>query len=138
MFEIKNIKTKISFNALKQKLEDYVANCDSPSFFEFLNQLGILWEEWIELARNVSNPSVRLLLRYKEHLESQMEKLLVYQNKNNYYNYKQLEFVLVKSNPAKYGAKKEDNKVVKNKIASFEFGRDLSNVSELKLLERNN
>lgn len=139
MFEIKNVKSKISFNVLKQKLEEYVASCDNPSFFEFLNSLGILWSEWLELSKNVGSPSVRLLLRYKEYLESQMEKLLVYQNKNNYYNYKELEFVLAKSNPTKYGAvAKKEEKVIKNKIANFEFGSDLQNVSEVKLLEKIN
>lgn len=139
MFEIKNVKSKISFNVLKQRLEEYVAACDNPSFYEFLNSLGILWGEWLELSKNVGSPSVRLLLRYKEYLESQMEKVLVYQNKNNYYNYKELEFVLAKSNPMKYGvvAKKEE-KIVKNKIANFEFGSDLQNLSEVKLLENRN
>lgn len=134
MFDLTTKKSTLSLLSLKKKLEEYVANCEEPNFFDFVNSLGMLWSEWLELSKNVNNTGVRLMLRYKEHLEAQMEKLLVYQNKKGYYNYKHLEFVLVKSNPEKYEKKKIETKPIKSKLGNFEFGKDLANVSELKLL----
>lgn len=64
---------------------------------------------------------------------------MVYQDKMKYFNYKQLEFVLAKSNPTKYANQtKASGEVNANKVGVFEFGKELTNKSELKLLEKVN
>lgn len=80
---------------------------------------------------------VRLLLLYKEHLEVQIEKEMVYQTQGKFYNHNAAQFVLKKLNPMKYGDKVMSVNV-DAKASGFKLQGELKNTSELNLIEKMN
>lgn len=55
------------------------------------------------MANNPNNAHVRTMELFKQHLEEQMEKRLIYQEKAGYYNYGALQFAMKKLNATRYG-----------------------------------
>lgn len=78
-----------------------------------------------------------MLLLYKEHLEVQIEKEMVYQRQGKFYNHNAAQFVLKKLNPLKYGDKVMSMSV-DAKASGFKLQGELKNTSELNLLEKMN
>lgn len=125
-----------SVASVARKLAEYQAGVEFPVFGEFVSSMGLTWAEWVKLEKEQStNRAVRLCVLYKEHLEVEMEKMLRYQNlpRGKYYNYNMLQFLLKKSNPAKYGDKVVSVEV-KDKKVSAAIG-DFTNDSGVNLLD---
>lgn len=94
--------TKI--NKVKEIIENYQNEESMPTFTGLLNKLGITYREYNNLvANNPDNVHVRTMELFKQHLEEQMEKRLIYQEKAGYYNYGALQFAMKKLNAARYG-----------------------------------
>lgn len=91
-------------NKVKEIIENYQNEESMPTFTGLLNKLGITYREWNNLvANNPDNVHVRTMELFKQHLEEQMEKRLIYQEKAGYYNYGALQFAMKKLNAARYG-----------------------------------
>lgn len=129
---------KLNYNNVEKKLIEYKENTNSPMFSEFINLLGLSWSDWCALASENSNSDVvRLLVLYKEHLECQIEKELVYQKQGKFYNHSSAQFVLKKLNPLKYGDKVMSMSV-DAKASGFKLQSPIENVSDLNLIEKMN
>lgn len=121
-----------------EKLLEYQQETDTPMFSELINKLGMTWSDWCALV--VDKPddrTVKTLLLYKEHLEVQIEKEMVYQSKGKFYNHGAAQFVLKKLNPMKYGDKVV-SMTMDAKASGFKLAGELKNTSELNLLEKMN
>lgn len=105
---------KLSRVALKVEqvvgaIEEYQKSEDQPTYIGLLTRLGVTPREVEQMRkstnRNVLN-AVRMLDLYKQHLEAEMEKRLIYQKDlPKFYNHSSLQFALKKSNPLRYGDK---------------------------------
>lgn len=121
-----------------QKLLEYQQETNAPMFSEFINKIGLTWNEWCALLMDQPDSKVvRLLLLYKEHLEVQIEKEMVYQTQGKFYNHNAAQFVLKKLNPMKYGDKVMSVNV-DAKASGFKLQGELKNTSELNLIEKMN
>lgn len=91
-------------NKVKEIIEIYQNEESMPTFTGLLNKLNITWREYNNLVANApDNVHVRTMELFKQHLEEQMEKRLIYQEKAGYYNYGALQFAMKKLNAARYG-----------------------------------
>lgn len=96
--------TKI--NKVKEIIEIYQNEEPMPTFTGLLNKLGMTYREWNKMVATCpDNVHVRTMELFKQHLEEQMEKRLIYQEKAGYYNYGALQFAMKKLNAARYGDK---------------------------------
>lgn len=121
-----------------EKLKQYQENNTTQMFSEFVNLLGLTWSEWCDVVmNNPEDKTVKLLLLYKEHLEVQIEKEMVYQKQGKFYNHNAAQFVLKKMNPLKYGDKVMSMSV-DAKASGFKLQGELKNTSELNLVEKLN
>lgn len=121
-----------------QKLLEYQQETDTPMFSEFLNKIGVTWADWCFMMREQPDSKVvKLLVLYKEHLEIQIEKEMVYQRQGRFYNHGAAQFVLKKLNPMKYGDKVMSVNV-DAKASGFKLQGELKNTSELNLIEKMN
>lgn len=129
---------KLSYSHVEKKLIEYKENTSSPMFSEFVNLLGMSWSEWCAfVSENPSSDVVKLMVLYKEHLECQIEKELVYQKQGKFYNHSSAQFVLKKLNPMKYGDKVMSMSV-DAKASGFKLQAPIENVSDLNLIEKMN
>lgn len=91
-------------NKVKEIIEIYQNEESMPTFTGLLNKLNITWREYNNLVSTApDNVHVRTMELFKQHLEEQMEKRLIYQEKAGYYNYGALQFAMKKLNAARYG-----------------------------------
>lgn len=91
-------------NKVKEIIEIYQNEESMPTFTGLLNKLNITWREYNNLVSSApDNVHVRTMELFKQHLEEQMEKRLIYQEKAGYYNYGALQFAMKKLNAARYG-----------------------------------
>lgn len=81
--------------------------------------------------------AVKMLLLYKEFLETQIEKEMIYQKQGKFYNHGAAQFVLKKLNPMKYGDKVVSMSV-DAKASGYKMLGELKNTSELNLIEKLN
>lgn len=129
----------LSLQQTNKKIQEYVEKCEgTPTYIGLLNYLGITREEANELQYN---PSVeqkkvwRSLQMFKQALEEQMEKAILYQNvENKNYNYNALMFYMKKHNPSQYGDKVIEIKQTKSK--TNELLQELSNESGVDIFDQ--
>ena len=121
-------------NKVKEIIEIYQNEESMPTFTGLLNKLNITWREYNNLVTNApDNVHVRTMELFKQHLEEQMEKRLIYQEKAGYYNYGALQFAMKKLNAARYGDKivteiKDQPKKQNSLVFENESGLDITEV----------
>lgn len=135
-FVLSNVKVATIENAINsyQEVEK------KPTFTGLLTKLMLTYEDFQRLKRSDSpqvKKAVRLLELYRQHLESEMEKKLIYQeNLPKFYDKRALQFVLTKSNPERYGEKViTENSISNAKTINW---TDLTNTSGVNLNKSNN
>lgn len=135
-FALSNVKVATIENAINtyQEVEK------KPTFTGLLTKLMLTYEDFQRLKRSDSpqvKKAVRLLELYRQHLESEMEKKLIYQeNLPKFYDKRALQFVLTKSNPERYGEKViTENSISNAKTINW---TDLTNTSGVNLNKSNN
>lgn len=109
-FEIVKLsKVALKLDYVSSKIAEFQKLEQRPTYTGLLTFLGVTPRDISEMSKSTDRnvlSAMRLLELYKQHLESEMEKKLIYQEDlPKFYNHKSLEFVLKKSNPAKYGDK---------------------------------
>lgn len=129
----------LSLQQTNKKIQDYIQTCQStPTYIGLLNYLGITREEANELQYNPSQEQKKIwrsLQMFKQALEEQMEKALLYQNvENKNYNYNALMFYMKKHNPNQYGDKVIEIKQTKSK--TNELLQELSNESGVDIFDK--
>lgn len=127
---------KLNYKKIAQTLLDYQNSTDCPVFSELINKLGWTWSEWCVLSGE-DDKAVKMLLLYKEFLETQIEKEMIYQKQGKFYNHGAAQFVLKKLNPMKYGDKVVSMSV-DAKASGYKMLGELKNTSELNLIEKLN
>lgn len=129
---------KLNYKKIAQILLDYQNSTDCPVFSELVNKLGWTWKEWCDTVIDFEeDKAVKMLLLYKEHLETQIEKEMIYQKQGKFYNHSAAQFVLKKLNPLKYGDKVMSMNV-DAKASGFKIQGELKNTSGLSLVEKLN
>lgn len=103
------ISTQLSVVGVSNVISEYQKETQYPTFSGLLVRLGITWREYNEMTKS-ENPKVQKAVRvmelFKQHLESKMEEMLIYQqNLPKFYNHNSLMFAMKKSNPLRYGDK---------------------------------
>lgn len=135
-FELSNIKIATIENAINL----YQESTKQPTFTGLLTKLMLTYQDFNKMKRS-DNPqiqkAVRLLELYRQHLESEMEKKLIYQeNLPKFYDKRVLQFVLSKSNPERYGEKVVvENAITNAKTISWS---EITNSSGVDLSKSNN
>lgn len=121
-------------NKVKEIIENYQNEESMPTFTGLLNKMNITWREYNNLVtNNPDNVHVRTMELFKQHLEEQMEKRLIYQEKAGYYNYGALQFAMKKLNAVRYGDKivteiKDVPKKQNSLVFENESGLDITEV----------
>lgn len=135
-FVLSNVKVATIENAINsyQEVEK------KPTFTGLLTKLMLTYEDFQRLKRSDSpqvKKAVRLLELYRQHLESEMEKKLIYQeNLPKFYDKRALQFILTKSNPERFGEKViTENSISNAKTINW---TDLTNTSGVNLNKSNN
>lgn len=129
---------KLNYRKIAQTLLDYQQEVQTPVFSELINRLGWTWNEWCAMVLECADDkAVKMLLLYKEHLEIQIEKEMIYQKQGKFYNHGAAQFVLKKLNPLKYGDKVVSMNV-DAKASGYKLDGQLKNTSGLNLLEKLN
>ena len=130
---IMNYSSKaLSYDYVKKQLEIYVQEKSWQTFGGFLLFAGISTGRFNNLKALYENDNrdaikiMKLLEWFKSALEVRMEEWMIYQTLHpdldgKYFNLKQLEWIMKKSNPEKYGdeVKTEKEKRVKEKTYVF-------------------
>lgn len=135
-FVLSNVKVATIENAINL----YQESEKKPTFTGLLTKLMLTYEDFQRLKRSDSvqvQKAVKLLELYRQHLESEMEKKLIYQeNLPKFYDKRALQFVLTKSNPERYGEKVINENVITN--AKSITWNDLTNKSGVDLHKNTN
>lgn len=131
--EIKLAKKLPTTKRIIEAIDNYEkSHQGKPIFLELLSQIGMLWDEWVDLKQsNPDLPQVRMLEMYHQHILVQLEKILVYNNRNT--NVGALMFYLKKSHPNRYG-----EKVIEIKTKQIDHNKmydELKNESEIDLMK---
>lgn len=135
-FVLSNVKVATIENAINL----YQESEKKPTFTGLLTKLMLTYEDFQRLKRSDSpqvQKAVKLLELYRQHLESEMEKKLIYQeNLPKFYDKRALQFVLTKSNPERYGEKVINENVITT--AKSITWNDLTNKSGVDLHKNTN
>lgn len=96
--------TKI--NKVKAIIEQYQKEEPFPTFTGLLNKLQMTYREYNTIQQMFpDNVHIKTMELFKQHLEEQMEKNLIYQKDLSGYNYNALQFIMKKLNNSRYGDK---------------------------------
>lgn len=133
-----NITVKNKFpnvSKVRNAITEYQQKEPMPTFTGLLNHLGITWT-FYNKARNQapSNPVILLMEQYRQHLEEQFEKQLIYQYQKGY-NYQALQFVMKKLNQERYGDKTMEVKRVEVKPTTSSVYDNIDNESGICLAQ---
>lgn len=109
-FEIVKLsKVALKLDYVSKKIAEFQKAEPRPTYMGLLTFLGVTPGEVANMSKSTDRnvlSAMRLLELYKQHLESEMEKRLIYQDDlPKFFNHQSLQFVMKKSNPARYGDK---------------------------------
>lgn len=109
-FEIAKLsKVLVRVDAVVSAIEQYQSTEEQPTYIGLLTKLGLTPRDVEQMRKSTDRKvqsAVRMLELYKQHLEAEMEKRLIYQKDlPKFYNHSSLQFALKKSNPLRYGDK---------------------------------
>lgn len=110
-----------------------------PTFGKVLVELGLTYADFEKMKVSESRfnlQSAHMLELFKQHLENEMEERLIYQdNLPRFYRHDALQFVMKKTNPARYGDKVLEIQKKTEKTAKSPLD-DLENTSGFSISEK--